>query len=101
MVVNRKGFCPEVGVEIILTLIIGRDREKDRHKKDSKNEHWKKLISTFNCIVIICRSDQIRSVAQSCPTLCDPMKRSTPGLPVPGILQARILEWVAISFSNA
>ena len=38
---------------------------------------------------------------QSCPTLCDPMDGSPPGSPVPGILQARILEWVAISFSNA
>ena len=39
-------------------------------------------------------------VAQSCPTLCDPMDSSPPGSPVHGILQARILEWVAISFSS-
>ena len=38
---------------------------------------------------------------QSCPTLCDPTDSSPPGSPVPGILQARILEWVAISFSSA
>ena len=38
---------------------------------------------------------------QSCPTLCDPIDGSLPGSPVPGILQARTLEWVAISFSNA
>ena len=38
---------------------------------------------------------------QLCPTLCDPTDSSPPGSPVPGILQARILEWVAISFSNA
>ena len=38
---------------------------------------------------------------QSCPTLCDPIDCSPPGSSVPGILQARILEWVAISFSNA
>ena len=38
---------------------------------------------------------------QSCPTLCDPIDSSRPGSPVPGILQARTLEWVAISFSNA
>ena len=37
----------------------------------------------------------------SCPTLCDPRDGSPPGSPVPGILQARTLEWVAISFSNA
>ena len=38
---------------------------------------------------------------QSSPTLCDPIGGSPPGSPVPGILQARTLEWVAISFSNA
>ena len=38
---------------------------------------------------------------QSCPTLCDPIDGSPPGYPVPGILQARTLEWVAISFSSA
>ena len=38
---------------------------------------------------------------QSCPTLCDPIDSSPPGSPIPGILQARTLEWVAISFSNA
>ena len=38
---------------------------------------------------------------QSCPTLCDPVDGSPPGSPVSGILQARTVEWVAISFSNA
>ena len=38
---------------------------------------------------------------QSCLTMCDPIDGSPPGSPVPGILQARTLEWVAISFSNA
>ena len=38
---------------------------------------------------------------QSCPTLCNPIDSSPPGSPVPGILQARTLEWVAISFSSA
>ena len=38
---------------------------------------------------------------QSCPTLCDPIDSSLPGSPVPGILEARTLEWVTISFSNA
>ena len=37
---------------------------------------------------------------QLCPTLCDPIDGSPPGSPVPGILQARIVEWAAISFSN-
>ena len=53
-------------------------------------------------------SDKILSIngdpaksLQSCPTLCDPIDGSPPGSPVPGILQARTLEWVAIAFSNA
>ena len=49
------------------------------------------------------QSKQIAAAAkslQSCPTLCDPIDGSPPGSPVPGILQARTLEWVAISFSN-
>ena len=50
-------------------------------------------------------SDTAAAVAakslQSCPTLCDHIDSSPPGSPVPGILQARTLEWVAISFSNA
>jgi len=40
-------------------------------------------------------------VAQSCPTLCNPMDCSPPGFSVPGILQARILEWIAIPFSRS
>ena len=38
---------------------------------------------------------------QLCPTLCDPIDGSSPGSTIPGVLQARTLEWVAISFSNA
>ena len=48
----------------------------------------------------LCHSAAAKSV-QSCPTLCDPTDISPPGSPVPGTLQARTLEWVAISFSNA
>ena len=47
-----------------------------------------------------CKAAAAKSL-QSCPTLCDPIDGSLPGSPVPGILQARTLEWVAISFSNA
>ena len=51
-------------------------------------------------------TDQLSTAAaakslQSCPTLCNPIDGSPPGSPVPGLLQARTLEWVAISFSNA
>ena len=47
-----------------------------------------------------CRKCYAKSL-QSCPTLCDPIDGSPPGSPIPGILQARTLEWAAISFSNA
>ena len=48
-----------------------------------------------------CNAAAAAKALQSCPTLCDPIDGSPPGSAVPGILQARILEWVAISFSNA
>ena len=46
------------------------------------------------------RKKERKKIAQSCPTLCDPMDCSLPGSSVHGIFQARVLEWVAISFSN-
>jgi len=52
------------------------------------------------CIVILLAAAAAKSL-QSCPTLCDPIDSGPPGSPVPGILQTRTLEWVAISFSNA
>ena len=52
------------------------------------------------CIYRVAAATAAKSL-QSCPTLCDPRDGSPPGSPVPGILQARTLEWVAISFSNA
>ena len=52
------------------------------------------------CLLYIDMTAAAKSL-QSCPTLCDLRDGSPPGSPVPGILQARTLEWVAISFSNA
>ena len=54
-----------------------------------------KCINTYAAVAAAAKSHQ------SCPTPCDPIDGSTPGSPVPGILQTRTLEWVAISFSNA
>ena len=48
-----------------------------------------------------CRAAAAAKLFQSCPTVYNPIDGSPPGSPVPGILQARTLEWVAISFSNA
>ena len=55
-----------------------------------KDIWWKYHVMTNQCVLVI----------QLCPTLCDPMDYSPPGSSVHGILQARILEWVAISFSR-
>ena len=64
----------------------------------------------FPVVMYRCESWTIKKAAaaaaaakslQSCPTLCNPIDGSPPGSPVPGILQARTLEWVAIAFSNA
>ena len=59
----------------------------------------------FLVVMYGCESWSIKKAAaakslQSCPTLCDPIDGSPPASPVPGILKARTLEWVAISFSN-
>ena len=53
------------------------------------------------CMYAAAAAAAAAELLQSCPTLCDSIDSSPPGSPVPGILQARILAWVAISFSNA
>ena len=67
-----------------------------------KWENWWQLYLLYK------ESEKINAAAaaaakslQSCPTLCEPIDGSPPGSPVPGILQARTLEWVAISYSSA
>ena len=52
-------------------------------------------------LLLFCSIAAVAKLLQLCPTLCDPRDGSPPGSPVPGILQARTLEWVAISFSSA
>ena len=61
------------------------------------------LFTTTSSLSSMCsqRAAAAAKSLQSCPTLCDPIDGSPPGSPVPGILQARALEWVAIAFSNA
>ena len=59
------------------------------------NKHMKRCPTSFIIAAAAAKSLQL------CPILCDPIDGSPPGSPVPEILQARILEWVAISFSDA
>ena len=67
-------------------------------KRSEKSKQLKKKLQIMN---IVTAATAAAKSLQSCPTLCDPIDGSTPDSPVPGILQARTLEWVAISFSNA
>ena len=57
------------------------------------------LLLLYRCLLVV--PTAAAKSRQSCPTLCDPIDGSPPGSPIPGILQARTLEWVAISFSSA
>ena len=79
---------------------------KESDTTELLNHHQKEITHLLNCFKEISTLFKQGSAAaakslQSCPTLCDPKDGSPPGSPVPGILQARTLEWVAISFSNA
>ena len=71
---------------------------RDKGKKEISSTALKLLIPGS---AAPCAAAAAAKSLQSCPTLCDPIAGSPPGSPVPGILQARTLEWVAISFSNA
>ena len=67
------------------------------HLYTHSREHAYKTVLNFLSMLLLLPAKSL----QSCPTLCNPIDCSLPGFPVHGILQARTLEWVAISFSNA
>ena len=73
---------------------LGKNQEK-KVSGDKVKKAWRNMDKTGAAAAAAAKS------LQSCPTLCKPIDGSPPGSPVPGILQARTLEWVAISFSNA
>ena len=85
----------------------------DGEHRDSENTHTHTYINIrfcnntyrfyeiLNIYGSLCYTATAAKSLQSCPTLCDPIDGSPPGSPIPGIVQARTLEWVAISFSNA
>ena len=88
------------------------DLERQRNQRSNANICWIiKKASEFQKTIYFCFIDYAKAFdcvllltaksLQSCPTLCHPIDGSPPGSPIPGILQARTLEWVAISFSNA
>ena len=71
-------------------------RKQKQATKGREREDWKRGMKAGLGARMLCYAKSL----QSCPTLCDPIDSSPPGSPFPGILQARTLEWVAISFSN-
>ena len=82
------------------TIICGKMtfHSKDPHCTETWNNF--SINKCFLCVQRACTAAAAMAL-QACLTLCDPMENSPPGSPVPGILQARTPEWVAISFPNA
>jgi len=77
---------------------IDKNQKQNSMQKEQFNNGWKrKEILKLELQIVSATAKSL----QLCPTLCDPIDGSPPGSPVLGILQARTLEWVAISFSNA
>jgi len=80
-----------------------RNNSRKNEGMEPKQKQYPGVDVTGDRSKVRCCKEQycIAKSLQSCPTLCNPMDGSPSGFPVPGILQARTLEWVAISFSNA
>ena len=86
-----------VHFSVLLIFIRGSSSPPDSGSQPQKSSGWMPLSLTSRIWPNKVKSSQ---VAQSCPILCDPMDYSLPGSSVHGIFQARVLEWVAISFSR-
>ena len=79
----------------------GSSQPKDRTQVSRIPCRFFTIWATREAHICVAATAAAAKSLQSCPTLCDPIDWSPPGSPVPGILQARTLEWVAISFSKA
>ena len=84
----------------MLSISLSKNRKRAVKKKEFKLKLERKNLNRSYEIMIY-HAATAAKLLQSCPTLWDSMDGSLPNSPVPGILQARTLEWVAISFSNA
>ena len=71
------------------------------HLGHYSTQSWAPVLNSRFLLAIYFTHAAVAKSLQSCPTLCDPIDGSPPGSPIPGILQARTLDWVVISFSNA
>ena len=96
---NHNGYIPTtmfIDIEIWISYNFHFQEDKNSLKITNKFQ----LPYTHVSSPVVGLAAAAAKLLQSCPTLCDPIDGSPPGSPVPGILQARTLEWVAISFSN-
>ena len=100
---DKKAFLSEQCKELEENNRMGKTRDFFKKIRDTKGTFHVKMdtIEDRNGMDLIEAEDIKKRSLQSCPTLCDPIDSSPPGFPIPGILQARTLEWVAISFSSA
>ena len=80
---------------------ISKAEEADDEQFYEDQQDLRELTPKKDVLFITGAAAAAAKLLQSCPILCDPIDDNPPGSPVPGILQARTLEWVAISFSNA
>ena len=110
---DKKAFLSDQRKEIEENNRMGKIRDLFRKTRDTKRIFHAKMgtikdrngmdLTEAEAIQKRCQEHTAAAAKslQLCPALCDPIDRSPPGSPIPGILQARTLEWVVISFSNA
>ena len=116
LTLSQSLFKAEINQTTILWTVIPKCLKKSDKNRQKIEFQWSPLFHIVNqqtnCSIYFIIQDifhyfRLAAAAtaakslQSCPTLCNPIDGSPPGSPVPGILQARTLEWVAISFSNS
>ena len=86
----------------VTSLVLERSQAMPAKKEKERKKKKKAAVCSFlGHRKTLGKWSSVAKSLQSCPTPCDPINSSPPGSPIPGILQARPLEWVAISFSNA
>ena len=87
--------------ELLKNTFLRADQWDLQEIDEYQNNSGRKVFTSELSNMVATAAATAAKLLQSCPTLCDPTDNSPPGSPVPEILQARTLEWVAISFSNA